>query len=282
MKMRITIAVITINIMLTGLVKATPEMSQNDNQQGVPATISKSTSDKGNQSEFRQRAQSISQEEVDSFVDNGILMCIHDDDALEFENSIKERGATNEMLAQAYLAVAHKTKNAVRGSTEAGKFSAAVGGFVNCADNSQLTNLLQIAESTTNELSATDALLTFCNKVPCSRDFVTWGDMMLQSTDVTLYVKSSIWEKLDTAYKANDATMEIKTNILSIARKSLTSDPSSVFYADRILAENDPLYRDGGQRKQIANEIISRKDTIGMNPTIKAYFQSVSGDTKTK
>ena len=67
----------------------------------------------------------LTQEEVDRIVDNEIIMCEHEEDADAIEKSLKERGATDEMLAHGYYFVMEKTKNAEKGSLDSEKFHSA-------------------------------------------------------------------------------------------------------------------------------------------------------------
>ena len=75
----------------------------------------------------------LTQAEVDRIVDNEIIMCEHEEDAAAIEKSLKERGATGEMLAHGYYFVMEKTKNAEKGSLDSEKFHSAAFGFANVA-----------------------------------------------------------------------------------------------------------------------------------------------------
>ena len=103
----------------------------------------------------------LTQAEVDHIVDNEILMCEHEEDAEAIEKSLKERGATDEMLAHGYYFVIAKTQNSEKGSLDSEKFHSAVFGFANVASGTMLTNLLNAAAASTNELDVSDAILAY-------------------------------------------------------------------------------------------------------------------------
>ena len=86
----------------------------------------------------------LTQAEVDRIVDNEILMCEHEEDAAAIEKSLKERGATGEMLAHGYYFVMEKTKNAEKGSLDSEKFHSAAFGFANVASGTMLICLMRL------------------------------------------------------------------------------------------------------------------------------------------
>ena len=73
----------------------------------------------------------LTQAEVTHIVDTEILMCEHEEDADAIEKSLRERGATDEMLAHGYYFVIAKTQNSEKGSLDSEKFHSAVFGFAN-------------------------------------------------------------------------------------------------------------------------------------------------------
>ena len=116
----------------------------------------------------------LTQAEVDRIVDNEILMCEHEEDAEAIEKSLKERGATDEMLAHGYYFVMEKTQNAEKGSLDSEKFHSAVFGFANVASGPMLTNLLAVAKASTNDLDVSDAILAYHGREPGSRSLMRW------------------------------------------------------------------------------------------------------------
>ena len=116
----------------------------------------------------------LTQEEVDRIVDNEIIMCEHEEDADAIEKSLKERGATDEMLAHGYYFVMEKTKNAEKGSLDSEKFHSAAFGFANVASGPMLTNLLTVAKASTNDLDVSDAILAYHGREPGSRSLLRW------------------------------------------------------------------------------------------------------------
>lgn len=217
----------------------------------------------------------ISQEEVNSIVDNEVLQCVHDEDAEGFERKLIERGASNEMIAHAYCRAMERAKNILPGNVGSEQFQSAAYGFARFADASQLTNLLQIAEATSNNCNAVNAIFLFHSRVAEAMIFVSWGKQMLYDDNVSEQVKTAIWECFTKELKSEAVSENVRTNILCIANKSLSGNANSVFYADRILADYDHVYRQGVLRKEVAREMISTMGKNGANESVTRHFQSI-------
>ena len=216
----------------------------------------------------------ISQAEVDRIVDSEILMCEHEEDAGAIEKSLKERGATDEMLAHSYYFVMAKTQNAERGSLNSEKFHSAVFGFANVASGPMLTNLLNVAKVSTNDLDVSDAILAYHGREPSSRFLMRWCITEASKTNSS-EVTSAIWTCLDKTMKEANPPEDLRRDILECARKGLGGSPLSAFAADRILAVHEPTYRNSALRKQVAARIIATKG-IPMTDVVRRHFEDIS------
>lgn len=224
----------------------------------------------------------ITQAEVDLAVTNEILRCIHDDDAEMAENVIRSKGATDSMLAQAYSRVMHKNKNAPVASEAAAYFQSATYGFSKTANENQLTNLLNVAETSTIGTHAVSAILAFHARKPASRFFVTWGTNMLHAASTSPKVKTAIWECFTKEMQMQAQPSDARRCIMDCARDSLDDDPSSAFYADRILEQNDPRYKQSESRRRMAAKMGAKTAAEGLNDVLRGYFQSISEMEKNK
>ena len=215
----------------------------------------------------------LTQAEVDHIVDNEILACEHEEDAAGIEKSLKERGATDEMLAHGYYFVMAKTQNSERGSLDSAKFHSAVFGFANVASGAMLTNLLNVAAASTNDLDVSDAILAYHGREPGSRHLLQWCMDEASRTNCPKHVHATIWGCLAKSMRMSDLPKDVKDDILRFSRKRVLADPVSAFEADRILCAHDPQYADSTLRKLSSSRILSLDD--GTVPTeVKRYFET--------
>ena len=215
----------------------------------------------------------LTQEEVDRIVDNEIIMCEHEEDADAIEKSLKERGATGEMLAHGYYFVMEKTKNAEKGSLDSEKFHSAAFGFANVASGPMLTNLLTVAKASTNDLDVSDAILAYHGREPGSRSLLRWCMDEASLTNCPRHVHATIWECLSKSMRVVDLPGDVRDDILQFSRKGVLGDPMTAFEADRILCVHDPLYSKSLLRKQVASRILSLGDEV-VTPLVKHYFEA--------
>ena len=216
----------------------------------------------------------LTQTEVDRIVDNEILMCEHEEDADAIEKSLKERGASDEMLAHGYYFVMAKTQNAEKGSLDSEKFHSAMFGFANVASGFMLTNLLNVAKASTNELDVSDAILAYHGREPGSRFLLRWCMDEASQTNCPRHVHATIWGCLAKSMRMSDLPGDVRDDILRFSRKGVLGDPMSVFEADRILCAHDPSYSKSLLRKQIASRILSLGDGKVAAP-VKRYFEAL-------
>ena len=215
----------------------------------------------------------FTQAEVDHIVDNEILMCEHEEDAEAIEKSLKERGATDEMLAHGYYFVIAKTQNSKKGSLDSEKFHSAVFGFANVASGTMLTNLLNAAAASTNELDVSDAILAYHGREPGSKSLLQWCMDEASQTNCPKHVHATIWGCLAKSMRMSDLPRDVKGDILQFSRKGVLGDPMTAFEADRILCVHDPLYSKSLLRKQVASRILSLGDEV-VTPLVKHYFEA--------
>lgn len=216
----------------------------------------------------------VSQEEVLRIVDAQILQCEHDEDATLMEADLRRRGATDDMLAHGYSTVMFKTKDAPKNSVDSAKFQSAVCGFSRIAGIGQLTNLLQIASSTTVDVNSSLAIRCMHLRAPFSRPLLHWcitESCKTNSPEVT----SAIWTCLDKTLKVANLPEDIRHDILKCARKGIGGSPLSAFAADRILAEHEPTYRNSALRRQVASRIVALKG-VPMTDVVRRHFESLS------
>ena len=216
----------------------------------------------------------LTQAEVDRIVDNEILMCEHEEDADAIEKSLKERGASDEMLAHGYYFVMAKTQNAEKGSLDSEKFHSAVFGFANVASGFMLTNLLNVAKASTNELDVSDAILAYHGREPGSRFLLRWCMDEASQMNCPRHVHATIWSCLAKSMRMSDLTGDVRDDILRFSRKGVLGDPMTAFEADRILCVHDPLYSKSLLRKQVASRILSLGDGKVAAP-VKHYFEAL-------
>lgn len=218
----------------------------------------------------------ISQEDVDRIVDAEILMYEHDEDFQAAEKSLVDKGVTRAMLAHGYYSAMVRTMNAERGSLEAEKFHSAVFGYVQSADETQLTNLLTIASSTTNERSVSKAICSFHARSPLSRPLIQWCVKKLVSEDCQKSVRYDIMACMEKSMKQPNVPLELKAKVLSCARKVVLTEPLSAFVADRILSSHEEGYTTSDLRKRAAHRISTLKDDV-MPDVVRRHFEVLSG-----
>ena len=217
----------------------------------------------------------ITQAEVDRAVGSEILMCEHGEDAEAIEKALKERGATDEMLAHGYYLAMSKTRNAEKGRLDSEKFHSAVFGFANVARGGMLTNLLNVAMSSTNDLDVSDVILAYHGREPGSRILLRWCMDEASQTNCPRHVHATIWGCLAKSMRMADLPRDVRDDILRFSRKGVLADPMSVFEADRILCMHDPLYARSLLRKQVSSRVLSLGDG-SVTAAVRRHFEAVS------
>lgn len=216
----------------------------------------------------------LSQAEVDRLVDAKALACVHQEDFEAEESSLRRRGATYAMLAHGYCEVMKRTKDAPLRTPYAERFQASMAGFMSVAVDGQLTNLLSIASTATNQHSVADAIAAYHRRDPLSLPLLDWCIGRVGDAGVHELVKSTIWNCLRRTLKDRHAQLTLKARILEAARKGLSADPSTVFAADRILEENDPAYGRSTLRRRALQRMFETDAvycTSAWNPVSQSY-----------
>lgn len=218
----------------------------------------------------------LSQEEVDRLVDSDVLACLHQEDFDDAQAALRVRGATDAMLAHGYYVALDKTKDAPVGSPAAERFQGALHGFAAVASACQLTNLLLVATSATNQHSVADAVLACHRRDPLSRELLDWCMDRACADNGQELVKATVWNCIRNTLKDDRVLPAMRVRLLETARKGLLSDIRSVFAADRILEENDSAYAQSALRK-MALRRVADMEGLSSDGAMRSYF-----DAKTK
>lgn len=232
---------------------------------------------------FSARADAVvlSQEEVDHIVDTDLLMYEHDKDFQAAEKSLTARGVTKPMLAHGYYSAMVKTMNAATGSLGAGKFQSAAYGFRCTATDIQVTNLLYIAEVSTNALSAAGAIEVYHARAPFSLDLINWCTNRISKGNCSDCLKSTIWSCFGQTMSMKDVPVDVKNAVLGCSRLSLYTDPQSVFVADKLLSQCDPGYK----TSQLRRRALARIRAMGaaeMTDSARQYFGALLRELERK
>ena len=164
-------------------------------------------------------AAPLSQEEVDRLVEAEVLPCVHQEDFEDAQSALRERGATDAMLAHGYCASLDKTKNAPVGSSDAERFHGALHGFAAVASECQLTNLLRIATAATNQHSVADAVLAYHRRDPLSRELMDWCVAAACADDGREWVKATAWNCIRKTIQNDKTPPALKVRLLEAARR---------------------------------------------------------------
>lgn len=218
-------------------------------------------------------AAELSQAEVDRLVDEEVMSCVHQEDFEAEEAALRRLGATDAMLAHGYCEVMKRTKDAPVRSLGSERFQAAMAGFLSVAVEGQLTNLLHIASTATNQHSVADAIYACHRREPLSRPLLDWCISLVGDKETHELVRSTVWNCLRKTLKGGNAPLALKARILKAARDGLSADPSTVFAADRILEENDPAYGRSALRRR-ALQRVSETDAVTNNNAMRQYFET--------
>lgn len=216
-------------------------------------------------------AAELSQSEVDRLVDAEVLACVHQEDFEAEEASLRRRGATDAMLSHGYYEAMKRTKDATARSPDAERFQSAMAGFLSVAGEGQLTNLLHIASTATNQHSVADAIYAYHRRDPLSRPLLDWCIGKVGDKGIHALVRSTIWNCFRKTLKESRAPLALKAQILKAARNGLSADPATVFAADRILEENDPAYVRSALRRRALQRMFET-DAVSDNDALRRYF----------
>lgn len=204
--------------------------------------------------------KAMTQEEVDRIVDTELLMYEHAEDFQLAEKALIDRGVTKSMLAHGYYASLVKTMNAETGSLESQKFQSAIYGYIESADDSQITNLLAIASAATNEKIVSKVIRSYYRRSPLSGPLIRWCSDKLASTNCQERIRYDILSCFESSMKMPAVPPSIRDDILSCAHKSVLTDPMSVLVADRILCDYEKGYEASDLRKMVVGRIMSLKN----------------------
>lgn len=209
------------------------------------------------------RTDVLSQDEIDSIVDTQLLMFEHDDDFQAAEKALIDRGVTKSMLAHGYYASLVKSMNADRGSLGAQKFQAALYGYVESVDETQMTNLLAIASASVNQRSVVKIIRSYHARYPHSNTFIKWSSKKFFMPDCQPQIRYEIMSCFESSLRNPNAPISLKAEIISCAHKASSMDPLTILVADRILCNHEEGYESSVSRKQIISRIKNlRGDTV--------------------
>lgn len=197
-------------------------------------------------------AWTMTQEEVDAVVDRKILRYVHPDVAKGAVRHLESKGATRQMLAEAFAKVLRRDMNADSDEDAFFKANAAIYWLSQYAKESDITNFVEVAREATNSLAAT-AWHYFSLKTSQRSAVVQEGSRLLERKDMN-QLHMFIWDQL-----AKEARGELKPAIVAIAEKHLQETGVDVFYADEILVKHCPGYAKSRRRLSALRSALQMK-----------------------
>lgn len=206
-------------------------------------------------------AASVTAVEIDSVIDEEVLLSLHPDDAKASVDYLKSRGASDRDIAESVSRSLRRDCNCPKEDTGSFRSNAAIHWLETLGDQNQLSNLVYVAQIATNEY-ASAAVRAYYRKIEEKGRFIDVAESLLNRPDMD-QLKSTVWDHL-----MIEAKGPRRVRVLAIASRHLRDGFVNLFYADAVLAEWQPGYAKGPLRAKILKAAIDDPASRRLFPTL--------------
>lgn len=203
------------------------------------------------------------QAEVDAMVDREMFKFIHHHDWAGAIQHWKSKGVTDEMFAEAYAKIAIRTMNAPQGSSDHYKCLLSLGdGLRVHATEGQLTNIVYVAEHSTNSMVRWTAVNTFHLRKAKTPEYLDFAEHLLADKNLNRKVCSVLFVGLELDYDAMpvEATKS-RERIARISREHILNNGKAMDAADLILMKHDSNYAKTPLHRQVIKMMLDPKSS---------------------
>ena len=197
-------------------------------------------------------AEAIDQKKVDRVVDEEIALYYHHEDAASAIEALKKEGATQEMLVSSFAKILRRDLNSGLDEPANVRMNSAIYWFGEMASQDQLTNLVFVAETATNNHART-ALFAYHRHCRDKARFVEICRSCLRQKKMEP-LHWGIWNCLE-----QELNGPHRESVLKVAMENVSESDLRVLYADRLLVRTRPEYKKSFLRKAALKRILENK-----------------------
>ena len=190
----------------------------------------------------------LSKTELDRLIDERILLYTHPDDAQGAIEALKKEGVTDYEIVESMAKCLRRDMNCPKEKVGCARADSAMWWIAELGDQNQMSNLLYVAQTATNLLSAESAILAYYGGVKDKERFLKDALPLLDRTDDH---RSAIWRCL-----MEEAKGPMREKIISIAVEKVNKGDVNVYYADLVLAKWKPGYADSAKRREVIRSLL--------------------------
>ena len=187
----------------------------------------------------------IRQEEVYLIVVDEVLSSMHPHDAQASIDYLKSKGISDYVIAEALSRSLRRDMNSRREEAGSERANAAIHWLEVLGDQNQISNLLYVAQVSTNAHAAT-AVRAYYRKLGDKGRFIDCAGLLLGRSGME-QLKASVWDCLEAEAKEPGR----REQVLAVANGQLRNGFINLFYADRILSKWQIGYAKSTMRKKL-------------------------------
>ena len=181
--------------------------------------------------------------ELDRVIDEKVLLWEHHDDAQASIDALKTKGHTNYTIVESMSRCLRRDLNFTNEDIGGYKANMAIYWIGELGDQNQISNLLYVAQVSTNNVLAAAAIQSYHRRINDKGRFL---DEALPLLERSSKLKTAIWWCLE-----EDASGPMRERIVSAASEKLKAGFENLYYADRILSKWKIGYADSPERKRL-------------------------------
>ena len=190
----------------------------------------------------------LSKSELDRIIEERILLYTHPDDAQGAIEALKKKGVTDYEIVESMAKCLRRDMNCPKEEVGCARADSAMWWIAELGDQNQMSNLLYVAQTATNQLSAGSAILAYHGGVKDKERFLKDALPLLERS---YRLKSAIWWCL-----MEEAKGPMRERIVSIATEKVDKGDVNVYYADLVLAKWKPGYADSAKRREVIRSLL--------------------------
>ena len=214
----------------------------------------------------------LKQDQFDVIVERTMFRFIHGDDWREAVEHWKERGATDEMFAEAYAKIAKRNMNASVGTEASYKcLWSLTNGLGVHARPEQLTNLVFIVEHSKQDHIRGCAVYAYHERTAGTKRYVDFAERMLNATNLTALVGERVFVGLDLDVRKMKDDGDLKQRAVSLARSAIERENAALVSADAFLEDHDRTYRGSRLQAKAIRSVLDGK-TINVSEETRKHF----------
>ena len=169
----------------------------------------------------------LSKSELDRIIDERVLLYMHRDVARGAIEALRKEGVADYEIVESMAKCLRRDMNCPKEKVGCARADSAMWWIAELGDQNQMSNLLYVAQTATNQLSAGSAILAYHGGVKDKERFLNDAIPLLERS---YRLKSAIWWCL-----MEEAKGPMRERIVAIASEKANEGYDNLYYADLIL-----------------------------------------------